>query len=135
MHAATLIGLVFVLLGFLWIYIFGTNVAGIMLLAGAAVGVVYSNRPTPAHRAGARTGIFAAIPEAIVQVLVEVPSIWESSAPLATKVTVGVLFSLLGLLAIWVVGALFCIASAFVTSWIIDHLRSFLPRSAFIGGQ
>lgn len=134
MHAATLIGLVFVPLGFLWIYLFGTNVTGIMLLAGAAVGVVYSNRPTPTHRAGARTGIFAAIPEAIVQVLVEAPSIWESSAPLATKVTVGVLFSLLGLLAIWVVGAIFCIVSAVVTSWIISHLRSTFPTSASVKG-
>lgn len=135
MRAATLVGLTFVPLGFLWIYIFGTNVPGYMLLAGAIIGVIYSDRPTPALRAGARAGIFVPIPEAIVQVSIATSTIWESSASMAAKLTMIVLFGLLGLLVVWVIGAFFCIASAFVTSWIIDHLRSFLPRSAFIEGQ
>lgn len=135
MRAATLVGLASVPLGFLWIYVFGTNAPGFMLLAGVSVGVLYSDRPTPSHRAGARAGIFVPIPEVIVQVSVAIPPLWESSAGLATRLATVVLFSLLGLLAIWVVGAIFCVVSAAVTAWIVEYLRSIFPRSASVEGQ
>lgn len=126
MRTATLVGLTFIPLGFLWIYVFGTNSPGYMMLAGVSIGVLYGDRPTPAHRAGARAGIFVPIPEAVVQASAVIPPLWESSAGLAFLA----LFSLVGLLGIWVVGALFCIVSAVVTAWIIDYLRSIFPRSA-----
>lgn len=135
MRAATFVGLTFVPLGFLWICVFGTNAPGFMLLAGASVGVIYSDRPTPAHRAGARAGMFVPLPEAFVQVWRGISPLWETSASLGTRLATVGLFSLLGLLAIWVVGAILCLVSAVVTAWIVDRLRSIFPRNASVDGQ
>lgn len=123
MRTATLVGLAAIPVGFLWIYLFGTGSAVVAVLAGILVGFIYSDRPTPAHRAGARAGLFAPVPEALVQPALFVLDVWSWPASLEAKVFFTVLIGFFSVLFLWVLGALFCIASAFVTDVIASELR------------
>lgn len=123
MRTATLVGLAAVPVGFLWIYLFGTGSAVVAGLSGILVGFVYSDRPTPAHRAGARAGLFAAIPVALVQPAQSVLDVWSRPASLEAKVFFTVLVGPFSVLFLWVLVALFCIASAFVTDVLASELR------------
>lgn len=124
MRAATLVGLASLPVGFLWIYLFGTGGSvAVPVLAGILVGLIYSDRPTPAHRAGARVGLFAPIPEAIVFPAQFVLDVWSWPASLEAKLFFTVLIGSLFVLLVWVVGAIVCIASAFVTDAIVFALR------------
>lgn len=123
MRAATLVGLASVPVGFLWIYLLGTGSAAVVVLAGILVGLIYGDRPTPAYRAGARVGLFVPIPEALVQSAEFVFDVWTWPASLEAKVFFTVLVGFFIVLFLWVVGALFCIATAFVTEVIVNVLR------------
>lgn len=123
MRTATLVGLAAIPVGFLCIYLFGTGSAVIAVLSGILAGFVYSNRPTPAHRAGARAGLFAPIPEALVQPAQFVLDVWSWPASLEAKVFFTVLIGFFLVLLLWVLGAILCIVSAFVTDAVASALR------------
>lgn len=123
MRTATLVGLGAIPLGLLGIVLFGTGSAALVILVGVFVGFVYSDRPTPAYRAGARAGLFAAVPEAVVQPAGPALDVWTWGASTGEKVFFGLLFGVVGFLFLWVVGAVFCIASAAVTEAVVDGLR------------
>lgn len=125
MRPATLVGLAAVPAGFLWIALSGSESAGVLVLAGVLVGVLYSDRPTPAHRAGARAGLFAPIPLAVVLASTGLSELWATSAGLELKVAVIALVPL-GVLKFWILGAALCVVCAAVTALVVDRGRSLL---------
>lgn len=135
MRTATLVGLAAIPVGFLWHHLFGPDSAGVIVAVGVLVGVLYSGRPTPAHRAGARAGLFAPIPVAVVQVVSDTVDLWATSASLELKVVVTALFGSLVFLFLWVFGALLCIVTAAATAWIVDRSRPYLPHTADTVGR
>ncbi|GAB3681104.1 hypothetical protein GCM10028857_04800 [Salinarchaeum chitinilyticum] len=129
MRTATLVGLASIPVGFLWIYLAGPESGIAIVLAGALVGVIYSDGPEPAYRAGARAGLFASIPIVIVQPTTSILDFWATSMALEVKILLAALFGLLGVLFLWITGALFCIASAVLAALLVDTIRPHLANA------
>lgn len=129
MRAATLVGLASIPVGFLWIYLGGPESAVAIVLVGALVGVIYSDGPEPAYRAGARAGLFAPVPVAIVQPTTSILEIWATSMAMEMKLFFAGLVGLLGVLFLWVIGALICIASAVLAELLVDKIRPHLANA------
>lgn len=129
MRAATLVGLLAIPTGLLWIVLFGTGSASVVLLAGALVGAIYSDRPTRGYRAGARAGLFAPLPEAVVQSAAGVGTFLGTSMTVEAKVAFAVLAGAIGFLFLWVVGAFLCLTSAAVSEAIVSFVRPYLSDS------
>lgn len=130
MRTATLVGLASIAVGSLWIHLFGTQSGAVLLATGLLVGVLYSDRPTPAHRAGARAGIFAPIPELTVQSVANMLDLWALSAGLGVKIALSVLVGALVVPAAWVLFAFFVVGVAFGTAWIVQRVRPHLFSTA-----
>lgn len=127
MRLATFVGLLAILAGSLWVYLFETASFGVVILAGVVVGVLYNDRPTSALRAGSRTGLFAPIPEASVQTYPGIYDLWATSASVEMKVALAALAGILVFFAFWLIGAVMCTVSAAVTARIVARTRPFLP--------
>lgn len=134
MRAATLVGLAAIPAGAIWIVLWGTGSGAVVLLAGGVVGLLYSGRSTPAHRAGARAGIFAPLPESVAQVALSLSDLWGSAASLELKIAGTALFGILAFLTLWVLLAVLCIVVAAVVGLVVDRAQSYLPGSATLGG-
>lgn len=128
MRAATLVGVASIPVGFLWIHLFGTGSATVLLLASALAGVVYSGRSVPAYRAGARVGLFAPAPEVIVQILSGIRSLLASGLGRDATVVLLGFFVLVAGPALWVIGASLCVLCTAVAGWLVDLTRPYLPR-------
>lgn len=131
MRAATLVGLASIPAGFLWIALFGTGNGAVLVLTGVLVGVLYRDRSSISHRAGARAGIFAPLPELIVQSATQLPDFLAVSG---SPIFVAVLAALVVLvfLVAWVLFASLVVFVALVTALFADALGPYLPG---IGGS
>lgn len=134
MRTATLVGLAAIPAGGVWILLWGTGSAVLVLLAGGVVGLLYSDRPTPAHRAGARAGIFVPLPEAVVQVALAISDVWASPIGLELKVAGTALFGILAFGTLWVFLAFLCILTAAAVEFVADRGRSYLSGGAELEG-
>lgn len=123
MRTATLVGIASIPAGYLWIHLFGTQSAAVLLFTGIVVGLFYSDRPTPAGKAGARAGLFAPIPELTFQLGTGVSGIWASGANVELKVVMTVFAAPLVFLVAWVLFASVVILLAVVTALGVQQVR------------
>lgn len=129
MRTATLVGLASIPVGFLWIYLFGTQSAAVLLATGIVVGAFYSDHPTPTRRAGARAGLFAPIPELTVQTATNLGDIWQFSA--SPEFQIGLTVAVVALLVpvAWVLFVFFVIGVATGTAWMLKQVRPYLSNT------